>query len=119
MNATTQQTLQLYIPSLAPLATLAVVLVGFLYNNSRLNDFGARLIDTRDLLRAEFNGQIGTLRAETREQIGALRAETVERFTRLDAKIDNLEAKMDRQHDTVMRMLADHEQRLNKLEEGG
>ena len=52
-----QQLLTLYVSLLSPIATLAIVMVGFLYNNARMNEFGAVLTnrknDLRDLLRAE------------------------------------------------------------------
>jgi hypothetical protein len=44
---------------IAPMGTMAVVLVGFLYNNSRLSDLrvdvARALADTRDVLRAEMD----------------------------------------------------------------
>jgi hypothetical protein len=41
-----EQWLLAYISLLSPVATLAIVMVGFLYNNARMNDM-------RDMLRAE------------------------------------------------------------------
>ena len=47
MNPQTQQLLAIYPPLLSPLATVTIVMIGFIYNNGRLNDFRDRLTDTR------------------------------------------------------------------------
>ena len=99
MNPATQQFLQLYIPLLATVTTLVVVLVGFIYNNSRLSDLRgdllSRIDDTRDLLRAGMEIH----RAETKSEMQELRH------------------LMEKQHGDILRMLADHDQRMNRLEE--
>src|SRR5437867_4301281 len=73
-----QQMLAIYLPLLAPLATLAVVMVGFLYNNSRLSDFRSGIGDLRAEfvdLRTEVRGSIENLRTEVRGSIENLRTE--------------------------------------------
>ena len=110
MNPATQQFLQLYIPLLATVTTLVVVLVGFIYNNSRLSDLRGNLLhridDTRDLLRAEMKIH----RAETKGEIQELRLE-------LKGEMQELRHLMEKQHGDILRMLADHAQRMNRLEE--
>ena len=91
MNPQLQQILSLYIPLLSPIATLAIVMVGFIYNNSRMNDL-------RDLFRAELKTEIGALQSDTR------------------ARLDHLEVKIDKIADTLSQRLADHEQRITRLE---
>ncbi len=49
------QLLQVLLPPLTPVATLAVVLVRISYNNSRVGDVSKRIDDMRDLLRAEMS----------------------------------------------------------------
>ena len=52
-----QQWLPVFISLLTPIATLAIVMVGFLYNNARMNELSqhinGRMNDLRDMLRAE------------------------------------------------------------------
>lgn len=71
-----EQNLQIFVALLSCLATLAILMVGFLYNNSRLNDYGARLNDMRDLLRAEM----------ARNQ-----SELLMKFSELDRRLSALE----------------------------
>ena len=47
------QLLQVVLPLLTPVATLAVVLVGISYNNFRVGDVSKRIDDMRETLRAE------------------------------------------------------------------
>ena len=64
-----QQMLAIYLPLLTPLATLAIVMVGFLYNNSRLSDFRSDFRSSIADLRAEF----GDLRTELRGGMNDMR----------------------------------------------
>ena len=57
-----QQMLAIYLPLLTPLATLAIVMVGFLYNNSRLSDFRSSIGDLRTELRGGMNDMRDMLR---------------------------------------------------------
>lgn len=97
MTLETPHLLQLYIPLPAPIATLAIVLAGFICNNSRLDDFSGRfndlgarmgdlredllrrIDDCRDLLGAEMQVEIEKLRSEMRED----RAGTFSRYSRI------------------------------------
>ena len=65
-----QQIWAIYLPLLSPLATLAIVMVGFLYNNSRLNDFRASMGDLRDMLRAEIRVLQTTMEKNQSELLG-------------------------------------------------
>ena len=67
--------------------TMLIVLVGILINNARLGD-------VKEILRAE-----------TRAEISALRVEINERFNVIENKLD-----------TILRLLADLDQRVTRLE---
>ena len=75
--------------AVANLPTFTLVLMGILYNNARLNGL-------RDLFRAELRADITGVRSELHD----LR-NTVEKY-----------------HNDVLRILADHDQRINRLEDG-
>ena len=62
--------LPVYVSVLTPVATLAVVMVGFLYNNGRLNDL-------RDMLRAEMSKN---------------QSEMLMKFAELANRLDRIEA---------------------------
>jgi hypothetical protein len=92
-----QQLLVLYLPLLSPLATLAIVMVGFLYNNSRLSDFRLSMGDMRDMLRAEIKGLQSSMEGEIR----ALRAtmdknqsEVLSKFAELETRVSRIEEKI-------------------------
>jgi len=73
-----QQLLAIYLPLLTPIVTFAIVMVGFLYNNSRLSDFRSGIGDLRSEfggLRTELRGNIENLRIELRGNIENLRTE--------------------------------------------
>jgi hypothetical protein len=96
MNPETQQLLAIYLPLLSPIATLAIVVVGFIYNNSRMNDFRDRLGDTRELLRAEFKAELGDLRAEMRlefEKVNDKIDALLKTMADIDARVTRLEAR--------------------------
>jgi hypothetical protein len=76
----------LYLSLLSPLATLAIVMVGFLYNNSRLSDFRLSMGDMRDMLRAE----IKVLQA-TREKN---QSELLSKFAELETRVTRIEEKI-------------------------
>ena len=77
--------------------TLLGIFTAMMVNNHRINHLDRRIDDMRDVLRAEN-------RAE--------RAETNTRFTQVDARFNALEAKIDKYHETVLRLLADMEGRI-------
>lgn len=76
----------LYLPLLSPLATLAIVMVGFLYNNSRLSDFRLSMGDMRDMLRAE----IKVLQATMDKN----QSELLSKFAELETRVSRIEEKI-------------------------
>ena len=86
MRMNQQQLLVLYLPLLSPLATLAIVMVGFLYNNSRLSDFRLSMGDMRDMLRAEIKVLQATMEKNQSELLSKF-AELETRVTRIEEKI--------------------------------
>ena|SRR2546422_1960485 len=84
---------------IANLPTYTLLLLGILYNNARLND-------VRDLLRAEFKSEILGVRSE----IHALRSE-------LHAEIRDVRTIMEKNHGDLLRLLADHDHRIGRLED--
>jgi hypothetical protein len=88
-----QQLLVLYLPLLSPLATLAIVMVGFLYNNSRLSDFRLSMGDMRDMLRAE----IKTMEVEIRvlqTTMDKNQSELLSKFAELETRVSRIEEKI-------------------------
>jgi hypothetical protein len=88
-----QQLLVLYLPLLSPLATLAIVMVGFLYNNSRLSDFRLSMGDMRDMLRAE----IKTMEVEIRVLQTTMEknhSELLNKFAELETRVSRIEEKI-------------------------
>jgi hypothetical protein len=81
-----QQLLVLYLPLLSPLATLAIVMVWFLYNNSRLSDFRLSMGDMRDMLRAE----IKVLQATMDKN----QSEVLSKFAELETRVSRIEEKI-------------------------
>ena len=78
-----QQMLAIYLPLLAPLATLAIVMVGILYNNSRLSDFRSSMNDLRDMLRAEMRVLQTIMEKNHSELLG--------KFAELDTRVSRIE----------------------------
>jgi hypothetical protein len=74
---------QLAIALLTPVSTLAVVMVGFLYNNSRMSDLRSEI---KDLLKAE----IGRLDAK----IDRNHSEMLTSFAGLDRRLSHIEAQL-------------------------
>jgi hypothetical protein len=74
--------------TVANLPTFTLVLLGILYNNARLNDL-------RDLLRAEMKLEVSGVRGEVRD----LRTIT------------------EKYHNDLLRILADHDHRISRLED--
>ena len=74
--------------TIANLPTFTLLLLGILYNNARLND-------VRDLLRAELKSEILTVRSEIQE----------------------LRHTMEKNHGDLLRLLADHDHRIGRLED--
>jgi F0F1-type ATP synthase delta subunit len=78
--------------------TLLGIFTAMMVNNHRINHLDRRIDDMRDLLRAEMNARFAQVDA---------------RFIQVDARFASLEAKMDKYHETVLRLLADMEGRLH------
>jgi len=74
--------------TIANLPTFTLVLLGILYNHARLNDL-------RDLLRAEMKLEVSGVRGEVRD----------------------LRPTMEKIHNDVLRILADHDHRISRLED--
>jgi hypothetical protein len=92
-----QQLLALYLPLLSPLATVAIVTIGFAYNNSRLTDLRLSMADMRDLLRADIRALQGSMEGGIR----ALRAtmdknqsEVLSKFAELETRVSRIEEKI-------------------------
>ena len=79
---------QLVVALLPPLATLATVIVGFLYNNSRISDMSMRMSDLRsevkDLIRAQGDAHAANLRRVEDMLLG--------KFAELDTRLSRIEA---------------------------
>ena len=82
--------------------TLLGIFLAMMVNNHRIGHLDRRIDDMRDVLRAE-------MRAE--------RAETSQRFAEVESRFVSLEAKIDKYHEVVLRMLADIGQRVSRLED--
>ena len=81
-----QQLLTLYLPLLSPLATVAIVMVGFLYNNSRLTDLRLSMGDMRDMLRAEIK-VLQTIMEKNQSEVLSKFAELETRVSRIEERI--------------------------------
>ena len=75
--------------TIANLPTYTLLLLGILYNNN------ARSNDVRDLFRAELKSEILTVRSEIQE----------------------LRHTMEKNHGDLLRLLADHDHRIGRLED--
>ncbi len=121
MNPATPQLLQLYIPLIAPFTTLVVVLVGFIYNNSRLSDWRGDLLrridDTSDLLRAEMNIHRAETKGEMQELRSELRGEMQELRSEVKSEMQEMRHLMEKEPGDILRLLADYYQRLTRLED--
>ena len=83
----------LYLPLLSSLATVAIVMVGFLYNNSRLTDLRMSMGDMRDMLRAE----IKTLEVEINvihTTMDKNQSEVLSKFAELETRVSRIEEKI-------------------------
>ena len=80
---------------IAIVITVLAILGGTLISNSRIGDISSRIGDVKEVLRAEYQKDMMHLRMEMNE-----------RFNSIDRKLDEL-----------LRMAADHNTRIEKLEE--
>jgi hypothetical protein len=81
--------------------TVLAIVSGVLVNNSRIGDMNSRIGD----IHSRLDDVKETLRAETKAEISALRVEMNDRFNAIENKLD-----------AILRMLADVDQRVTRLE---
>ena len=84
------QWLPVYVSLLTPIATLAIVMVGFLYNNGRMSDFQGRMTN----LRMHVDGRIDDLRDMLRAEMAENHGEMLARFGDLDTRLTRIESRM-------------------------
>lgn len=99
--------------TVANLPTFTLVLLGILYNNARLNDL-------RDLLRAEMKFETQGVRGEVsglRGEVSGLRSEFQVLRSEVNAEIRDVRATMEKYHNDVLRILADHDHRISRRED--
>lgn len=99
--------------TVANLPTFTLVLLGILYNNARLNDL-------RDLFRAEMKFETQGVRGEVsglRGEVSGLRGEFQVLLSEVNAEIRDVRATMEKYHNDVLRILADHDHRISRLED--
>jgi len=92
--------------TVANLPTFTLVLLGILYNNARLNDL-------RDLFRAEMKFETQGVRGE----VSVLRGEFQVLRSEVNAEIRDVRVTMEKYHNDVLRILADHDHRISRLED--
>ena len=99
--------------TVANLPTFTLVLLGILYNNARLNDL-------RDLFRAEMKFETQGVRGELsglRGEVSGLRGEFQVLLSEVNAEIRDVRATMEKYHNDVLRILADHDHRISRFED--
>ena len=99
--------------TVANLPTFTLVLLGILYNNARLNDL-------RDLFRAEMKFETQGVRGDVsglRGEVSGLRSEFQVLRSEVNAEIRDVRATMEKYHNDVLRILADHDHRISRLED--
>jgi hypothetical protein len=93
-------------------AVSVIVPVSFLpLSNSRISD-------VKETLRLESNGMKETLRAEIQSAKTELRGEMQVMKTETQAGKAEILSRLDRMEDNLTRLLADHDQRITRLEGG-
>ena len=102
----------------AQILTLVLTLLGIFaaswYNNSRFGDVSLRIADLNTRI-TEGNKMLLDRLNDTRD---VLRAEMKAELAVVNNRFDRLEAKIDKMDDNIARLLADHENRISKLEGG-
>src|ERR1700694_1120731 len=99
--------------TVANLPTFTLLLLGILYNNARLNDL-------RDLLRTEMKFETQGVRGDVsglRGEVSGLRGEFQVLRSEVNAEIRDVRATMEKYHNDVLRILADHDHRISRLED--
>lgn len=84
--------LPVYISLLTPIATLAIVMVGFLYNNARLGDLSQNLNRRMDELSRSVDQRINDLRDMLRAEMAKNHSEMLLKFAELDSRLTRIES---------------------------
>lgn len=84
--------LPVYISLLTPIATLAIVMVGFLYNNARLGDLSQNLNRRMDELSRSVDQRISDLRDMLRAEMARNHSEMLLKFAELDSRLTRIES---------------------------
>lgn len=92
--------------------TVLAVMTGTLFNNVRISDMNGRFTDVY----RHIDDMRDLLRAEMREGRTEMKSEIAELRTDVKSEIADLRALIERNQETIMRMLADHDQRIARLE---
>lgn len=88
-------------PTVSAIATLAVLLIGFLYNNSRLTDVRVSVKDSMDALRTVVEAKFGMVEAK---------------FEMVEAKFQAVEANQRRGEDMLLGKFVELDDRLTRIE---
>jgi hypothetical protein len=86
--------LPVYVSLLTPIATLAIVMVGFLYNNSRLGELSQGLNRRMDDLSRSVDLRINDLRDLLRAEMAKNHSEMLMKFAELDSRLTRIESHM-------------------------
>ena len=96
------QWLPVYISLITPVATLAIVMVGFLYNNGRMTDLRTHVDSRIGELSNRVDGRIDDLKDLTRAEMRRIEAEMAKnhsemlhRFGDLDTRLTRIESRLD------------------------
>ena len=79
---------QLLLALITPVATLAIVMVGFLYNNSRMSDLNGRMSD----FRSEMKKMLLLHEAKYDASLRRLEEMLLGKFAELDTRLSRIEA---------------------------
>jgi hypothetical protein len=109
MKAMAEQWLPVYISLLTPIATLAVVLVGFLYNNSRFSEL-SKSVDSRiSELSKSMDSRITELSKSVDSRISDLKDLIKAQGERFDANLARVES-------SLLSKFAELDTRLTRIE---
>ncbi len=86
--------LQLAIALITPVLTLTVVMVGFLYNNARMNDLRQDLTSRMASLEGTFNRRLDDQRDLLRSEVARVESALLSKFAELDGRLSRLEARI-------------------------
>jgi hypothetical protein len=98
---TVEQWLPILIALLTPVTTLAIVMVGFLYNNGRISELTTsvdrRIEDLKDLIKANAERQrdlINTYSDRHDAKLARLEDSLLSKFAELDTRLSRIESRM-------------------------